>query len=150
MLREKIDEDLRSAMKSRDAVSVSTLRMLKSAAGYVEIEKGGTLTDDDILQVVSRECKRRRESIEQFGRGGRADLVEKETAELQILLRYLPEQLDEAELTGIAQEVISELNAASKSDKGRVMGVVMQRVRGKADGKTVNRIVDQLLEGSSG
>lgn len=150
MLREKIDEELKSAMKSRDAVSVSTLRMLKSAMGYLEIEKGGTLTDDDILQVVSRECKRRRESIEQFGQGGRADLVEKETAELQILLRYLPEQLDEAELTGIAQEVISELNAASKSDKGRVMGALMQRVRGKADGKAVNRIVDQLLEGSSG
>ena len=150
MLRESIDEQLKSAMKSGDAVTVSVLRMLKSAIRYVEIEKGHPLSDDDIVQVVSREGKKRRESIEQFEQGGRADLVEKETAELRILARYLPEQLDEAELAGIAREVISELNATSKADKGRVMGALMQRVRGRADGKLVNRIVDELLEGGSG
>ena len=149
-MRERIDEELKSAMKSGDQLTVSVLRMLKSAVRYVEIEKGQQLSDDDIVQVVSREAKRHRESIEQFEEGGRADLVEKETAELQILSAYLPEQLDEAEIASIAREVISELNAASKADKGRVMGALMPKVRGKADGKLVNRIVDELLEGGPG
>ena len=150
MLREQLDDDLKSAMKSRDALRLSVLRMLKSAAKYAEIEKGEPLTDDDVLQVVARECKRRRESIEQFEKGNRPDLVAKESAELEILKRYLPEQLDETEVIGIAREVISELHAASKADKGKVMGALMQKVRGKADGRLVNRIVDELLEGSSG
>ena len=150
MLREQLDDDLKSAMKSRDALRLSVLRMLKSAAKYAEIEKREPLTDDDVLQVVARECKRRRESIEQFEKGNRPDLVAKESAELEILKRYLPEQLDETEVIGIAREVISELHAASKADKGKVMGALMQKVRGKADGRLVNRIVDELLEGSSG
>ena len=150
MLREQLDDDLKSAMKSREALRLSVLRMLKSAARYAEIEKGETLSDDDVLQVVARECKRRRESIEQFEKGNRPDLVAKESAELEILKRYLPEQLDETEVIGIAREVISELHAASKADKGKVMGALMQKVRGKADGRLVNRIVDELLEGSSG
>jgi len=150
MLREQLDDDLKSAMKSRDALRLSVLRMLKSAARYAEIEKGETLSDDDVLQVVARECKRRRESIEQFEKGNRADLVAQEKAELEILSGYLPEQLDEMEVIGIAREVISELHAASKADKGKVMGALMQKVRGKADGRLVNRIVDELLEGSSG
>ena len=150
MLREQLDDDLKSAMKSRDALRLSVLRMLKSAARYAEIEKGETLSDDDVLQVVARECKRRRESIEQFEKGNRPDLVAQEKAELEILKRYLPEQLDETEVIGIAREVISELHAASKADKGKVMGALMQKVRGKADGRLVNRIVDELLEGSSG
>ncbi|MCX6375255.1 MAG: GatB/YqeY domain-containing protein [Armatimonadetes bacterium] len=150
MLREQLDDDLKSAMKSRDALRLSVLRMLKSAAKYAEIERREPLTDDDVLQVVARECKRRRESIEQFEKGNRADLVAKESAELEILKRYLPEQLDETEVIGIAREVISELHAASKADKGKVMGALMQKVRGKADGRLVNRIVDELLEGSSG
>jgi uncharacterized protein YqeY len=150
MLREQLDDDLKSAMKSRDALRLSVLRMLKSAARYTEIEKGETLSDDDVLQVVARECKRRRESIEQFEKGNRPDLVAQEKAELEILSGYLPEQLDETEVIGIAREVISELHAASKADKGKVMGALMQKVRGKADGRLVNRIVDELLEGSSG
>jgi len=150
MLREQLDDDLKSAMKSREALRLSVLRMLKSAARYAEIEKGETLSDDDVLQVVARECKRRRESIEQFEKGNRADLVAQEKAELEILSGYLPEQLDEMEVIGIAREVISELHAASKADKGKVMGALMQKVRGKADGRLVNRIVDELLEGSSG
>ena len=150
MLREQLDDDLKSAMKSREALRLSVLRMLKSAARYAEIEKGETLSDDDVLQVVARECKRRRESIEQFEKGNRADLVAQEKAELEILSGYLPEQLDETEVIGIAREVISELHAASKADKGKVMGALMQKVRGKADGRLVNRIVDELLEGSSG
>lgn len=150
MLREQLDDDLKSAMKSRDALRLSVLRMLKSAAKYAEIEKREPLTDDDVLQVVARECKRRRESIEQFEKGNRPDLVAQEKAELEILKRYLPEQLDETEVIGIAREVISELHAASKADKGKVMGALMQKVRGKADGRLVNRIVDELLEGSSG
>ncbi len=107
------------------------------------------LTEEEIIEVIAREIKRRRESIEQFKQGGRTDLVEKETAEMQILSGYLPEQLTEDEIAGIAQEVIAELKAASKADKGRVMSALMPRIRGRADGRLVSEIVDRLLERSS-
>ena len=148
-LQERLVDDMKAAMKSGDALRVSVIRLLRSEIRNAEIAKGQPLTDDELVQVVARESKRRREAIEQFQKGGRADLVDKETAELHILSRYLPEQLDEGEIVGIAREVISELQAMSKADKGRVMGVMMQRVRGRADGKLVNRLVDSLLESSS-
>ena len=148
-LRERLDNDLKTAMKSRDSLRVSVLRMLRSEIHYAEIEKGKDLTDEDIMQVVSKGCKRRREAIEQYEKAGRTDLVEKEAAEQQILLQYLPQQLGEAEIAGIAREVISELHAASKADKGKVMGALMPKILGKADGTVVSRIVDELLEGNS-
>jgi len=147
-LRERLDEDLKAAMKAQDALKVSVIRLARSEIRNMEIAKGAPLIEDDVLQVLGREVKRRREAIEQFQKGGRADLVDKETAELQLLSEYLPQQLSEAEIVGIAQEVISELHAASKADKGRVMSVLMQRVRGRADGKLVSETVDRLLEGS--
>lgn len=147
-LRERLDEDLKAAMKAHDALKVSVIRLARSEIRNMEIAKGAPLIEDDVLQVLGREVKRRREAIEQFQKGGRADLVDKETAELQLLSEYLPQQLSEAEIVGIAQEVISELHAASKADKGRVMSVLMQRVRGRADGKLVSETVDRLLEGS--
>ena len=149
LLRDKFTEDVKSAMKAGDTLKVSVLRLLRSELQYAEIAKGQPLIDDDVAQVTLREAKRRREAIEQFEKGGRSDLVEKETAELKILSEYLPQQLDEQEVLGIAREVISELHATSKADKGKVMSVLMQRVRGKADGKMVNTVVDRLLEGNS-
>jgi len=148
-LQERLVDDMKAAMKSGDALQVSVIRLLRSEIRNTEIAKREPLTEDELVQVVARESKRRREAIEQFQKGGRADLVDKETAELHILSCYLPEQLDEGEIVGIAREVISELQAMSKADKGRVMGVMMQRVRGRADGKLVNRLVDSLLESSS-
>ena len=149
LLQDKLTEDMKSAMKAGDTLKVSVLRLLRSELKYAEIAKGQPLTEDDVLQATAREAKKRREAIEQFEKGGRTDLVEKETAELKILSEYLPEQLSEQEVAGIAREVIRELHATSKADKGKVMGALMQRLRGKADGKMVNVVVDRLLEGSS-
>lgn len=146
LLRDKFDNELKAAMKAGDALKVSVLRLLKSEIRNAEIAKGSALTEDELVQTVAKESKKRREAIEQFQKAGRADLVDKETAELRILSDYMPEQLDEAEIVGIVQEVISELHATSKTDKGRVMSALMQRVRGKADGKLVSQVVDHLLE----
>jgi hypothetical protein len=146
-LRERLENDLKSAMRAGDTLKVSVIRMAKSEMRNTEIAKGAELVEDEILQVLSKEGKKRRESVEQYRKGRRDDLADKEFAELQILNEYLPEQLDDAKIADVTQEVISELHATSKADKGRVMSAVMQRVKGKADGKTVSRIVDHLLNG---
>lgn len=148
-LRETLNEDVKAAMKAGDAVKVSVIRLLRAEIRNAEIAKGGSLTEDEVVQVAAKESKKRREAIDQFRKGGRSDLVEKETAELEVLSEYLPEQLDEAEIVGIAREVISESHATCKADKGKVMGALMQRVRGRADGRLVSQIVDRLLEGDS-
>jgi len=148
-LRERLEEDYKAAMKAGDALKVSVIRMARSEIRNTEIARRHPLSEEEIAEVVAREIKRRQESIEQFARGGRSDLVDKETAEKKILEAYLPKQLEDSELTDIAQEVIAELNATSKADKGRVMGALMQRVRGRADGRLVSDIVDRLLERSS-
>lgn len=148
-LRIRLDEDMKTALKNKDSLQLSVIRLLRSELKNAEIAKGAPLTEDEVVQVVAREAKKRRESIEQFEKGGRADLAEKEAAELKILSEYLPEQLGENEIAGIAQEVISELHATSKADKGKVMAALMPRVRGRADGKLVNQIVDRLLERTS-
>jgi uncharacterized protein YqeY len=148
-MRERLSEDLKSAMKTGDTLKVSVIRLALSEVRNTEIAKGHTLTDEETLEVLGRESKRRRESIEQFDKAGRADLVDRESAELRILADYLPQQLSNAEITGIVQEVISELQAASRADKGRVMAALMPRVRGRADGKLVGQEVDRMLDGSS-
>lgn len=148
-LRIRLDEDMKTALKNKDSLLLSVIRLLRSELKNTEIAKGALLTEDEVIQVVAREAKKRRESIEQFEKGGRADLAEKEAAELRILSKYLPEQLGENEIVGIAQEVISELHATSKAEKGKVMAALMPRVRGRADGKLVNQIVDRLLESIS-
>jgi len=144
-----LSEDLKSAMKTGDTLRVSVIRLAMSEMRNTEISKGRALTEEESLEVFTREGKKRREAIEQYEKAGRADLSEKESAELRILEEYLPEQLEEAEITGIVQEVISELQAASKADKGRVMSALMPRFRGRADGKLVSQVVDRMLDGSS-
>ncbi|MBP6964282.1 MAG: GatB/YqeY domain-containing protein [Armatimonadetes bacterium] len=148
-MRERLSEDLKSAMKTGDTLRVSVIRLAMSEMRNTEISKGRALTEEESLEVFTREGKKRREAIEQYEKAGRADLSEKESAELRILEEYLPEQLEEAEITGIVQEVISELQAASKADKGRVMSALMPRFRGRADGKLVSQVVDRMLDGSS-
>lgn len=148
-LRIRLDEDMKIALKNKDSLQLSVIRLLRSELKNAEIAKGAPLTEDEVVQVVAREAKKRRESIEQFEKGGRTDLAEKEAAELRILSEYLPEQLGDDEIAGIAQEVISELQATSKADKGKVMAALMPQVRGRADGKLVNQIVDRLLERTS-
>ncbi|GIU99835.1 MAG: aspartyl-tRNA amidotransferase subunit B [Actinomycetota bacterium] len=146
-LREQVQRDLAEAMKARDAVRVGALRMLLTAIVNREKELRRELTDDEVREVAAREVKRRTESIEAFELGARADLVAKETAERAILQAYAPEQLGEAELDRIVAEAIAEVGAAGPGDLGKVMGRVMPKVRGRADGALVQRKVRERLGG---
>ncbi len=145
MIRERIEEDARAAQKAGEKLKLETLRLLKADIRYKEIEKGHTLLDEELVAVLSTAAKRRRESIEEFKKGGRADLVAKEEAELGFVLGYLPAQLSEAELKDLAARAIEEVGAKTQSDVGKVMKVLMPQVRGKADGKAVNACVQALL-----
>ncbi|MDT7896584.1 MAG: GatB/YqeY domain-containing protein [Armatimonadota bacterium] len=148
-LKERIDADYKTAMKERDAVKVSVLRLLRSAIHNAEIDRQRALTDDEILGVIQSEIRKRRESIEAFQQGGRADLAEREQAELAILETYLPQPLSRAELEALVRETIREVGALSVRDMGKVMAALMPKVRGRADGREVNELVRQLLEGAS-
>jgi uncharacterized protein YqeY len=141
----RIQEDLRAAVKSRDKVMVSTLRMLISALKNAELEEREELTEDKELAVLSGYARRVKESIAEFERGEREDLVAKEKAELEIVMRYLPAQLGDEEVETEVKKVIGELGAEGPKDIGRVMGEMMRRFKGRVDGKVVNKIVSGLL-----
>ena len=146
-LTEKLQEDMKLAMKSRDQSRLSTIRLLRSSVGYARIAKGDELTDDEVLEVLSREAKRRREAIEAAEAGKRSDVADRERAELEIINGYLPEQLDEAAIEVIAREIAAELGANQPKDMGKVMGPLMQRIRGRADGKLAGSVVERILRG---
>ena len=148
-LKEKLQSDLHQAMRSRDRVRVSVLRMLRSAIGYEEIDKKRDMDDPAVLDIISRQVRQRRESIQMYRDANRQELVDKETGELEILQEYLPAQLTEEELTALARDVIQQVGASGPGDKGRVMGRLMPQVRGKAQGGDVNRIVTALLSTSN-
>lgn len=140
-----INEDVKTAMKARDKEKLSVLRMLKSALQNEQIKKGTELNEEEELSVLSREMKQRRDSLTEFKNADRQDLVEKLENEIFIVETYLPKQLSEEELQSIVQEVIASVNATSTSDFGKVMGAIMPKVKGKADGNAVNRIVKEQL-----
>lgn len=148
MTKDTLQEDLKKAMFAKDAERVSTLRMLISAIGYFEIQKGGagyTATPEDVMQVITSEVKKRKDAIEQFMTAGREDLVAKESKEAAILEVYLPEQMSEEEIKRAVAEAIEKTGATSPSDMGKVMGVLMPVVKGKADGSLVSRLVKESL-----
>lgn len=145
MLEEKIRTDLNSALKSREELKVSTLRMLLSSLNYLKIEKQTDLTDEDVISVLQKEVKKHNESIESFKKGNRQDLVDKETKELEILKTYLPAQLTQGEIEKFVAESISETGAKSQADFGLVMKSVMPKLRGRADGSLVSQLVKQKL-----
>jgi uncharacterized protein YqeY len=140
-----LNSALKEAMKSRDEVRVSTIRMMKASLKNKEIEKMGDLTGEDVLQVLSTLAKQRRESIEQFSGAGRMELAEKESKELEIIKSYLPKQLSPEELDELIRSAISESGAKSPNDMGKLMKVLMPKVKGAADGKVVNQRVRELL-----
>ena len=143
---EKIAQEFKGALKAKNEIRLSTLRMLKSALQYAEIGQARIkLTDDDVVKTISTLCKQRKESIEQFKKGGREDLVQKEEKELEILQEFLPAQLGPEELESIVKEAIRETGATSMKEMGQVMKVVMAKVPGRADGKLVNQIVRSKL-----
>lgn len=148
-LRERLDADLKAAMKAKDELKLSVVRMLKSAVKYREVEgeKAVTLDEGGILQVVATEIKRRRDSVEQYRAGGREDLARKEEAEIAILQGWLPAQLSEAELRAKVDEVVARLGAKGPKDMGAVMKALLQEVQGRAEGKAVSDLVKQRLAG---
>jgi uncharacterized protein YqeY len=144
---EKISDDIKTAMKSGDKITLGVLRMLKSDLKYKQIELGRELTEDDFKAVLSSAAKKRRDSIEGFEKGARADLVAKEKAELEVIHKYLPQQLSDTDLERIIADVIAETNASTPNDIGLVMKSLMPKVKGRADGRKVNELVSQKLNG---
>jgi hypothetical protein len=146
-LYEKLDADVKSSLKEGNALKVSVLRMALSTIRTLQIEKNiKALDDGGVIEILQCHVKQHRESIEQFTKGGRPDLADKEKAELKILEEYLPEQLGEEELTKIVKEIVAEVGAVTKKDTGKVMKALMEKVKGKADGKVVSSIVGQMLK----
>ena len=145
--KEQLVEEMKRAMKARDEIALSTIRLVQAAIRYAEIDQGKDLDDDGVAEVIQREAKRRREAIEAYDQAGRADLADRERAELEILKRYLPQQLGESEIAEIVRGIIAEVGAVGPKDKGKVMGLLMQRHRGRVDGKTANQVADMILQG---
>jgi uncharacterized protein YqeY len=146
-LKDQLDAEMKAAMKDKDAVKLSVIRMLKSAIKYREIEVMKPLDDAGVLAVVASEIKRHRDSVEQYRAGNRQDLVDKEEAEIRILQTWLPAQLSEAELRAKVDEAIAKVNAQGPKDMGAVMKALMPEVQGRADGKAVSDMVKGRLSG---
>ena len=145
-LRARLDEDLKESMRTRDALRRSVMRYLRAEMHNEEIASQTDLDDDGITRVLSRQAQQRRDSIEAYAKGNRQDLVDKEKAELAIILEYLPEQLTKEEVTGLVRQAIQEVGALGPQDMGKVMGRVMPQVRDRAEGRQVSGIVQELLK----
>lgn len=146
-LYEKIESDMKAALKEGDTLKLSVLRMLVAAARQVQINKNSkSVTEADMLQVLQRHIKQHKESITQFVSGNRQDLADKEASELKILETYMPEQMSEEELKSIIKAVIAESGAKTKSEMGKVMKLVMERTKGACDGKLVSQLVMGSLQ----
>ncbi len=145
-LVEKINSELKASMMAKDADRTGALRMLKSALGYAQIEKKvEPLPDADVLAVVQKEAKKRRDAFSEFERGGRPELAAKEAAELKVLEEFLPKQLSPEELEELVKAAIAEAGATSKKDMGAVMKVAQVKAAGRADGKVLSGLVNRLL-----
>ncbi|MFO8088220.1 MAG: GatB/YqeY domain-containing protein [Desulfatiglandaceae bacterium] len=144
-LNEKLLDDLKEAMKTKNAPRLSCLRMLKAALKNKQVEKGESLDDREFQAVVSSMVRKNRESIEEFTKAGRLDLAQKESAEIEILHEYLPEQLTQEQIEEVVKQVISDVGASGSKDLGRVMKSAMERLAGKAQGKDVNQAAKKLL-----
>ena len=143
-LKDRLAADLKTALRGGDALKTSVLRLLLSAINYAEIARQKTLGDEDVLGVIAKEIKQRRESIEAF-KQSRPELAEKESREMAILQAYQPQQLNREEVAALAKQAIATLGASGPGDKGRVMASLMPQLRGKADGKQASDIVSELL-----
>lgn len=144
-LLETLQADIKTAMKDRDQGKLVALRTLHAQIKDATVNAGKEATDAEIAVVVAKALKQRQDSVEQFKQGGRADLVEKETKEIEAIRKYQPQQLTPAEIEDLAKTCIAEAGAASKKDMGKVMGLLMPQVKGRADGKLVNQVVSGLL-----
>jgi uncharacterized protein YqeY len=144
-LKERLQEDLKTAMKSKDALKLSVIRLAKAAIMNLEIARGHELSDPEVIEVLAKEAKQRVDSIPDYEKAGRNDIIESLRNEIRIVQEYLPAQLSEAELRKLIQEVITGVGATSKKEINKVMPVLMPQVKGRADGKLVNQIVNSFL-----
>lgn len=146
-LYERIDSEMKDAMRNKDSVRVSIMRMAMAAVKNTEIaKKVKKLEEADVIQVIQKMIKEHRESITQFEKGNRMDLVNKEKAELEILQKYVPAEMNEEELISVVKATLQEAGIASKADSGKAMKAVMEKVKGRADGKLVSQLVMSLLK----
>lgn len=145
-LLEQLTNDMKEAMKAKDKVTLGVVRMVKSSVSNEQIKLGHDLTADEELAVLSREMKQRVEELESYKDADREDLAEEIQGQIDVLKRYMPEQMSEEEVVAVVKETIAEVGASSKADLGKVMGALMPKVKGKADGKLVNQTVQSLLD----
>jgi uncharacterized protein YqeY len=146
-LKDQIPEDLKNALRNKNTLELSVLRMLQSALKNKEIDnKKETLTDEDVIGVVGAEIKKRRDAAQEFEKVNRSDAADQEKAEIEILMKYMPQQMNEDEIRAVVKSAIEETNAESMKDIGNVMKVLMPKVKGKADGSVVNKIVREMLD----
>jgi uncharacterized protein len=145
-LQERLSHQIKQAMLAKDSERLSTLRLLKSAAGYAQIEKkSDQLTDAELIALAQKEVKKRRDSIEQYEKGGRPDLADKEKQEIAVLEEFLPQPLSESQLESLVKQTIQETGASTKKDMGSVIKAVQAKAPGRADGKTISGMVSRLL-----
>lgn len=145
-LKERLAADLKEAMKNKDQLRKNVITLIRSDIKQIEVDKRVELEEQDIIEIISRQLKQRKDALDEFHKGGRQDLVEQTEQEVHYLLQYLPEQLSEEEITNIVKETISELGANSIKEMGKVMAAVIPKVKGRADGKMVNQAVKQQLQ----
>lgn len=145
-LADRLNEDMKQAMRAQDKFRLTTIRMVRAAVKNQEIELRRPLEDNEVLEILSREVKQRKDSLQEFGKAGRDDLATAVASEIDIISEYLPTQLDEEEIKTLVTQTIQETGASSKADMGKLMGALMPKVKGRADGKLVNQIVQQLLQ----
>ena len=146
-LKDQLMADMKEAMKAHDKDRLAVIRMVRGAIRQQEIDGKKELGDSDVIAVISKEVKMRKDSIEEFKKGDRQDLVEKTQAEFEVLMPYMPAQLSEAEVSELVKAAVEETGAKTQKDMGKVMGKLMPKVKGRADGKMVNNIVRSMLQG---
>jgi uncharacterized protein len=149
-LKERLEADQRDAMRSGHSLRLNTIRLLRSAIHNAEIERGGELSDQDLETALARQIRQRREAIAEYQKAKRQDLVDREEAELQVLLAYQPEQLSPIEIEALVRSVIAEVGATGPRDQGKVMGRLAPQLRGKADMGAVGQLVQRLIAEAGG
>jgi uncharacterized protein YqeY len=145
-LSDRLNEDMKQAMRGQEKFRLSVIRMVRSSIKNVEIDLRRSLEDNEVLDILNRELKQRKDSLQDFEKAGRDDLVDALKVEIEIIAEYMPTQLTEDEITVIVKQTIQETGASTKADMGKVMGALMPKVKGRSDGKLVNQVVQQLLQ----
>lgn len=145
-LSERLNDDMKQAMRNQDKFKLTTIRMIRASVKNLEIDLKRPVDDNEVVDILSREIKQRKDSLQEFSKAGRDDLVTDLAAEIEIISQYLPVQLTEEEIKAIVTQTIQELGASSKAEMGKVMGALLPKTKGRADGKLVNQFVQQFLQ----